>query len=90
MGIQTRRLIGRGSVAGLGCYFRVFYSLEHIVVVAPDASAAKETVRGLLEPPAGVSLPVGKIMNLTLEDGNKVRVIADGHGEVSSVGPLHK
>jgi hypothetical protein len=50
----------------------------------------KEIVRGLVEPPAGVSLPVGEIISLTLEDGHKVRIIADGQGEVASVGPLFK
>jgi hypothetical protein len=86
--IRTKHLIGRGSLAGLGCYFRVFYSLEHIVVVAPEANMAKEAVRGVVEPPLGVSLPVGKAMALTLEDGSKIRIIADGRGEVIGVGPF--
>jgi hypothetical protein len=87
MATITKRLIGHGSVAGLGCYFRVFYTLEHVVLVAPKASPPKETFTGVVAPPTGVSLPVGKIMTLTLQDGYKVKIIANAQGEITSVRP---
>jgi hypothetical protein len=85
---KSTRLIGSGSLAGLGCYFRVSYSLEYFFVVAPGANPTRQTVWGKVQPPFGVSLPVGKVMSLTLQDGSNIRVVADERGQVTSVGPF--
>ncbi len=94
MAISSRCLTGRGVVSGLGCYFRVYYSLERLSVSSAakrldgeKAAATEEPIRGLVEPPGGVTLPVGKAMSLTMEDGHVIRIITDANGEVSSIGP---
>jgi hypothetical protein len=73
MGTRTRRLTGPGYLSGGGYHFQVHYSLTHRS--DESSGAANQTITGTVELPAGVSLPIGQQMVLTLHDGNKVKVI---------------
>jgi hypothetical protein len=96
MAYRTRRLTGPGRLSGDGFDDQVHYSLLHRSEDVPgpnqgdpmpmSSNSTVDTITGRVEVPAGLSLPPGITMILTLHDGNKVKVTTEGGGKVTGIG----
>jgi hypothetical protein len=96
MAYRTRRLTGPGRLSADDFDGQVHYALLHRSedVPAPNPSGPEststtsiaESITGRVEVQAGLLLPRGITMILTLHDGNKLKVTTEAGGKVTGIG----
>ena len=85
MAFRSRKLSGPGWRSGNGFDAQVHYSLLHRSQDVANGSIL-DSVTGRVEIAAGLSLPAGETMILSLHDGNRLKVITEPDGCVSGIG----